>query len=260
MHPLNGNVLRGSDLDSPARELTRNERRLARKQARKAPARAVDTGDELLQGLEGLETMLERFEQAQREAIDNLTPMVVDYDTDYFPKDFAPPAYSTEGAACFDLQANVEGEIILQPGRSVCIDTGLKIAIPAGWKLDICSRSGLALKHQVFVLNAPGIIDADYRGVVGVILYNAGSEAFSINRGDRIAQGSFNKIYRFGWNPKASLDATERGESGFGSTGVATDPTTATGAAESNLEAQTVPPEAQPYLTEEEYPTTAPEA
>lgn len=132
------------------------------------------------------------------------------------------PAYQTPGAAGMDLVAALaEGErMILKPGERRLAPTGLALAIPSGFEGQVRPRSGLALKAGVTVLNAPGTIDSDYRGEVGVILINLGDESFEIVRGARIAQLVFAPVTRVAFAAAANLIATPRGAGGFGSTGV----------------------------------------
>ena len=131
------------------------------------------------------------------------------------------PAYETEHAAGMDLRAAVEegAPIELHPGDRAAVPTGLTMAIPAGYEGQVRPRSGLALKSGVTCLNSPGTIDADYRGEVKVILINHGPEAFTIRRGDRIAQLLIAPVSRAAWAALESLDDTARGAGGFGSTG-----------------------------------------
>jgi len=129
------------------------------------------------------------------------------------------PSYATEGAAGMDLLAAVAAPVTLRPGERALIPTGLRVALPAGHEWQIRPRSGLALKHGVTVANAPGTVDEDYRGEVGVILVNLGSEPFVIERGARIAQAVLAPVTRARLHEAASLPATRRGEGGFGSTG-----------------------------------------
>jgi dUTP pyrophosphatase len=128
------------------------------------------------------------------------------------------PVAATLGAAGYDLCAS-ENKIIT-PSSPILVKTGLSMNIPRGYVGMVCSRSGLALKHGVFVLNAPGIIDSDYRGDIGVILYNSGDVDFEVIAGDRIAQILFVRLAPIGLEEVDSLDETVRGEGGFGSTGV----------------------------------------
>jgi dUTP pyrophosphatase len=130
------------------------------------------------------------------------------------------PAYATAGAAGMDLLAAVTGPVNLAPGERRLIPTGLCVAVPAGFEMQIRPRSGLALKHGLTVLNAPGTIDSDYRGEVGVILANTDHwQAFTVERGMRIAQAVLAIVVRAEWQEVDDLDATERGAGGFGSTG-----------------------------------------
>ena len=129
------------------------------------------------------------------------------------------PAYATPGAAGCDLLAAVGGAVTLAPGARALVPTGLLIAVPAGYELQIRPRSGLALKHGIMVANSPGTIDEDYRGELQVILLNAGTEPFVIERGMRIAQAVLAPVVRAEWVEVEALDATMRGTAGFGSTG-----------------------------------------
>lgn len=129
------------------------------------------------------------------------------------------PAYGTAGAAGVDFQAAVDGPVTLKPGERVLVPTGLCVALPEGYELQVRPRSGLALKHGIMVPNSPGTIDEDYRGEIRIILINAGTEAFVIERGMRVAQGVLAPVVRMQWQECTSLDTTERGHGGFGSTG-----------------------------------------
>jgi len=129
------------------------------------------------------------------------------------------PAYATPGAAGCDLLAAVDASVTLAPGTRALVPTGLLIAVPAGYELQIRPRSGLALKHGIMVANSPGTIDEDYRGELQVILLNAGTEPFVIERGMRIAQAVLAPVVRAEWMEVEALDATMRGTAGFGSTG-----------------------------------------
>ena len=130
------------------------------------------------------------------------------------------PKYSTNESAGLDLRAELQSPITLEPGQRSLIPTGLKIALPTGYEAQVRPRSGLAYKHGITVLNSPGTIDADYRGDVGVILINHGSEAFTIENGERIAQLIIAKFIQIDWDEVLDLSSTSRGEGGFGSTGV----------------------------------------
>jgi dUTP pyrophosphatase len=127
------------------------------------------------------------------------------------------PAYATDGAAGMDV---VSAEsITIQPGARHAVATGLALAIPPGFEIQVRPRSGLALKHGISVPNAPGTIDSDYRGELKVILINHGAEPFAIQRGDRVAQLVLAPVTRASWLEVEELDETVRGEGGFGSTG-----------------------------------------
>jgi dUTP pyrophosphatase len=130
------------------------------------------------------------------------------------------PKYSTNESAGLDLRADLQSPITLKPGQRSLIPTGLKIALPTGYEAQVRPRSGLAYKHGITVLNSPGTIDADYRGDVGVILINHGSESFTIENGERIAQLIIAKFVQIDWDEVLDLSSTSRGEGGFGSTGV----------------------------------------
>lgn len=130
------------------------------------------------------------------------------------------PQYATAGSAGFDLRANLDAPITLQPMERVLVPTGLYVAIPEGYEAQVRPRSGLAIKHGITVLNAPGTVDADYRGEWCVILINLSSEPFVIADGERIAQAVICKHETAQWTEVTSLDTTERGAGGFGHTGV----------------------------------------
>jgi dUTP pyrophosphatase len=132
----------------------------------------------------------------------------------------ALPQYETANSAGLDARADIAEDIVIAPLKRKLIPTGLKVAVPPGYTLDVDSRSGLALKNGVFVLNAPGIVDADYRGEIGVILMNLGEEPFTVKRGDRVCQLLLRKVERVAWKPVEALSETKRGEGGFGHTGV----------------------------------------
>jgi dUTP pyrophosphatase len=133
----------------------------------------------------------------------------------------ALPAYQSAHAAGLDLLAAVPEDepLILAPGARAQVPTGLTIALPPGFEAQIRPRSGLAAKHGVTVLNAPGTVDADYRGEIGVLLINHGDAPFAIRRGERIAQMVVASVVRVELVPASSLSATDRGSGGFGSTG-----------------------------------------
>ena len=138
----------------------------------------------------------------------------------------ALPDYATAGAAGADLRANLmPGDrahgLVLAPGARILVPTGLRVAIPEGFEMQIRPRSGLALKHGVGLPNSPGTIDSDYRGPLGVILVNFGQEDFVVGHGERIAQAVIAPVVRARFVEAAELDQTARGAGGFGSTGVA---------------------------------------
>jgi dUTP pyrophosphatase len=133
--------------------------------------------------------------------------------------DLPLPAYQSADAAGFDLSAAVETDLVLAPGAVALVPTGLAMAIPRGFEGQVRPRSGLAAKNGVTVLNTPGTIDADYRGEVKVILINHGSAAFTVTRGMRIAQMIIAPVLQAALVEVGSLDETDRGRGGFGSTG-----------------------------------------
>lgn len=135
--------------------------------------------------------------------------------------DLPLPAYATPGAAGMDLLAAVAAPVTIPPGGRALIPTGLRIALPAGHELQVRPRSGLALKHGIVLPNSPGTIDEDYRGEVQVIVLNAGTEAFVVERGMRIAQAVLAPVTRAAWQEVEDLPPTARGAGGFGSTGTA---------------------------------------
>ncbi len=130
------------------------------------------------------------------------------------------PAYATEASAGMDVRANLAEPLTLQPLGRALVPTGLFISLPVGYECQVRPRSGLAAKHGVTVANAPGTVDADYRGEIKVILVNLSPEPFVVNDGERIAQLVVAKHATVEWEPVDTLDATERGEGGFGHTGV----------------------------------------
>ena len=129
------------------------------------------------------------------------------------------PAYATPSSAGMDVRAKLETPIVLQPGAYQLIPTGLFAALPVGTELQVRPRSGLAFKHGITVLNAPGTIDADYRGEIGVLLINHGTHPFTIENGERIAQLILAKYERIAWTESENLPESQRGSGGFGSTG-----------------------------------------
>ena len=136
------------------------------------------------------------------------------------------PGYQSPEAAGMDLPAAVAEDVIIAPGKRALIPTGWAFAIPPGYEGQVRPRSGLALRHGVTVLNAPGTIDADYRGEVKVVLANFGEEAFTVRAGDRIAQLVIAPVAKATLRIAAALDGTDRGAGGYGSTGVGERPVT----------------------------------
>ena len=135
-------------------------------------------------------------------------------------KDLPLPEIQTDLSAGVDLPAAVKDPVVLAPGERTIVPTGLAVALPAGYEAQIRPRSGLAHKNGITVLNTPGTIDADYRGEIGAIMINHGSEAFTIERGMRIAQMVVAPVVGIEWDETDTLPETDRGAGGFGSTGV----------------------------------------
>jgi dUTP pyrophosphatase len=129
------------------------------------------------------------------------------------------PEYQSAGASGADLRARLDSDIVLRPGQRTLVPTGITLEIPAGVEGQVRPRSGLAARHGVTVLNAPGTVDSDYRGEVQVILVNLGSEDFTIHPGDRVAQIVFSPVERVVFRSRERLSESERGDGGFGSTG-----------------------------------------
>lgn len=130
------------------------------------------------------------------------------------------PSYESEGSSGMDIRANVQEPVLLNPGEIKFIPTGLAVSVPPEYEAQIRPRSGLALKHGIGMVNSPGTIDSDYRGEIGIILINWGSEPFIVNRGDRIAQMIIARVFKADLVETDDLDVTLRGEGGFGHTGV----------------------------------------
>lgn len=130
------------------------------------------------------------------------------------------PQYATEGAAGVDIRASLSAPLTLAPGARALVPTGLSVELPEGFEMQLRPRSGLALKHGITLLNSPGTIDADYRGEIGVIMANMGSEPFVINDGDRICQAVVARYSRVEWVQVDVLGHTDRGDGGFGHSGV----------------------------------------
>lgn len=129
------------------------------------------------------------------------------------------PAYQTAGAAGMDLVSAEARDVVIAPGETKLVSTGIRISLPEGYEAQIRPRSGLALKHGITLLNAPGTIDCDYRGIISVILINHGREPFTVTRGMRLAQMVIAEYVRAEWVEVESLDATARSAGGFGHTG-----------------------------------------
>ncbi|MFW2478186.1 MAG: dUTP diphosphatase [Sediminibacterium sp.] len=129
------------------------------------------------------------------------------------------PEYATTGASGMDIRAAIDEQVVLQPMQRALLPTGLFVSIPEGYEIQIRPRSGLAIKQGITCLNTPGTIDADYRGEIKVILINLSAEEQTIQPGDRIAQMVLQKVERIEWQHTETLDDTDRGTGGFGSTG-----------------------------------------
>lgn len=134
-------------------------------------------------------------------------------------QDLPLPQYETPMSAGMDLRAALDADLVLQPGQICLIPTGLRLELPEGYEAQIRPRSGLAIRHGVTVVNAPGTIDADYRGIVSVGLINLSQEAHTIRRGDRIAQMVVAPVNRVEWEVVSVISETERGSGAFGHTG-----------------------------------------
>ena len=135
-------------------------------------------------------------------------------------KDVTLPKYETEGSSGLDLAANIDNQIEILPGKSAIIPTGLAVAIPKSFEIQIRPRSGLAAKSQISILNTPGTIDADYRGELKVILINLSNKTFIVKKGLRIAQMVLCPVIKATLKEVEVLESTERGSGGFGSTGI----------------------------------------
>ena len=130
------------------------------------------------------------------------------------------PTYQTDGSAGMDVRADLEAPIVIEPLCRRLIPTGLYVAIPQGYELQMRPRSGLALKSGISLVNTPGTIDSDYRGEIGVIIINLSGEPFTVNPGDRICQMVLNRVPQLEWEEVAQLSDTDRSSGGFGHTGV----------------------------------------
>jgi len=135
-------------------------------------------------------------------------------------KDLHLPRYETSGSAGMDIEAGVEESLVIAPGEIALIPTGLAIALPEGYEMQVRPRSGLAVKSGITIVNSPGTIDSDYRGEVKIALINLGKESFTVHRGDRVAQLVLAKVERAAFSEVDSLSTTPRGSGGFGHTGV----------------------------------------
>lgn len=134
--------------------------------------------------------------------------------------DLPLPRYATEGASGMDLYADVRGDLELKAGEIKLVSCGIYINLPAGYEAEIRPRSGLALKHGISLVNSPGTIDSDYRGLVGLVMINLGSAPFTIKRGDRVAQMVIKQVIKAELDERGSLNETARSSGGFGHTGV----------------------------------------
>jgi len=148
-----------------------------------------------------------------------MTPLKIDIQTLTHAEGLDLPSYATPGAAGMDLRAAIDASIDLAPHERVLVPTGLRVAIPSGYEGQVRPRSGLAIRHGITLINAPGTIDSDYRGEVKVGLINLSSEPHTIHRGDRIAQLLIAPVTRVKWQEVDALSRTKRGSGGFGSTG-----------------------------------------
>ncbi len=134
-------------------------------------------------------------------------------------EDMPLPGYMTDHAAGMDICAAIDSEMLLDPGKRALVPTGISIALPQGFEVQIRPRSGLAIKHGIGLLNSPGTIDSDYRGEIKVIMINLGEKPFRIKRGDRIAQMVLQKVFRGQWSCVDDLPQSDRNDGGFGHTG-----------------------------------------
>ena len=135
-------------------------------------------------------------------------------------EDIPLPVYESQGSSGMDIRAAVKEDVLVNPGEIKFVHTGLAVSVPLGYEAQIRPRSGLALHHGIGMVNSPGTIDSDYRGEIGIIMINWGTEPFVIKSGDRIAQMVFSRVYRADLVEVNDLDATSRGDGGFGHTGI----------------------------------------
>jgi len=133
--------------------------------------------------------------------------------------DLPLPKYATSGSSGMDLCADVDGEVVILPGEIKLVSSGVYLSVPGGYEAEIRPRSGLALKHGISLVNTPGTIDSDYRGLLSLIMINHGKEPFTVRRGDRIAQMVIKEVIRAEVETRDSLDETARAAGGFGHTG-----------------------------------------
>lgn len=133
---------------------------------------------------------------------------------------FELPAYETFSSAGMDVRAALTEPVVLAPMERRLIPTGLRVQLPHGYEMQLRPRSGLALKHGISLVNTPGTVDADYRGEIGIILINLSNEPFTVNPGERICQMVISQYTRVEWEPTDTIDRTERGDGGFGHTGL----------------------------------------
>jgi dUTP pyrophosphatase len=134
-------------------------------------------------------------------------------------KDIPLPCYMTDGSSGMDIYAAVEEDVLMLAGKRALIPTGIYVAVPYGYELQVRPRSGLAIKHGIGILNAPGTIDSDYRGEIKIIMINMGQERFTVKRGDRVAQLVLCPVARANFEKRDELPPTERSDGGFGHTG-----------------------------------------
>jgi dUTP pyrophosphatase len=134
-------------------------------------------------------------------------------------KDIPLPCYMTDGSSGMDIYAAVEEDVLMLAGERALIPTGIYVAVPYGYELQVRPRSGLAIKHGIGILNAPGTIDSDYRGEIKIIMINMGQERFTVKRGDRVAQLVLCPVARANFEKRDELPPTERSDGGFGHTG-----------------------------------------
>lgn len=162
---------------------------------------------------------IQNYKKGPYKVSDSLKVAITNVRSDSLDVNF--PKYATDHSAGMDIHAAITQMITLAPGESTIVPSGLAVALPEGYEMQIRPRSGLAAKKAVTVLNSPGTIDADYRGEIGVILINHGKDNFEIEPNMRIAQMVITEYTRVEWDIVDKLDSTERGEGGFGSTGTA---------------------------------------